>query len=603
MAMRAMLLAAVSLLAQSARVQADGDIDLLSALADSEVCAAAAHCLPLEASQRLHREANDGSQIRLPVGAASNLYFGVPPTASLDLEFRTTGATLAITAGSDVDERVLARDDRPVEGWRSVTFDLTPWAGEMVRLRFEPEPRGTSPAPFASVRRLVLRDRTAAAPPAPEPEVSARPNVIVYLIDTLRADHLGCYGYERPTSPRIDRFARSAILFADAMSQSSWTLPATASVLTGRTPRRHGALAVGTAIRPDVPTLAEELRAAGYRTAAFVTNYLASSEFGDARGFDEFHFYHEEAERRPGVYLPSSALRRRVRHWLERTRGHGPFFLYVHATDPHWPYLPAARYARPFRPAEMTDAQERQLVDASRAYFFGNEHHGERPTSMPPGRVAVLRDLYDGDVRAADEAFGRFLDDLAELGLFEHTAVVLTGDHGEEFLDHDGLGHGQTLHDEVLHVPLLLKLPGGVRGGTRIARTVQHVDIAPTALHLAGVAPPPGLEGQSLLLPSGAAGDEVLSHLDNLGIVLDGITTAHWKAIRDLSAPTDGLAPIAVYDREHDRAEQHDLAESRQVLAGYARQHLRAAAAASRPGPTIAPEKLERLRALGYLEP
>jgi len=206
-------------------------------------------------------------------------------------------------------------------------------------------------------------------------------------------------------------------------------------------------------------------------------------------------------------------------------------------------------------------------------------------------------------VRAADEAFGRFLDDLAELGLFEHTAVVLTGDHGEEFLDHDGLGHGQTLHDEVLHVPLLLKLPGGVRGGTRIARTVQHVDIAPTALHLAGVAPPPGLEGQSLLLPSGAAGDEVLSHLDNLGIVLDGITTAHWKAIRDLSAPTDGLAPIAVYDREHDRAEQHDLAESRQVLAGYARQHLRAAAAASRPGPTIAAEKLERLRALGYLEP
>jgi len=598
------LLAAVSLLARSVHAQAGGDGDLRSALADSEVCPGAARCLSLEVSRRLHRSGEDGGTIRLPVGAASNLYLQVPPAASLDLEFATTGTTLAITAGTDVEERVLGRYDGAVEGWRSVTLDLTPWAGEIVRLRFQPESRGTGPVPSADVRRLVLRHRTAPPPPALEPAASERPNVIVYLIDALRADHLGCYGYQRPTSPRIDRFGRSALLFTDAVSQSSWTLPATASVLTGRTPGGHGALAVGTAIRADVPTLAEQLRAAGYRTAAFVTNYLASGEFGDARGFDDFHFYREEAERRPGVYLPSSALRRRVRRWLERARGRGPFFLYVHATDPHWPYLPASRHARPFRPAAMTDLEERELVDASRAYFLGNEHQGERPTSMPPQRVALLRDLYDGDVRAADEAFGAFLDDLTELGLLEHTAVVLTGDHGEEFLDHAGLGHEQTLHDEVLHVPLLVRLPGGVRGGTRIARTVQHVDVAPTVLHLTGVPPPPALDGRSLLLPVGTeGGDEVLSHLDSFGIVLDAVTTARWKAIRDLSTSTDGLAPIAVYDREHDRAEQHDVAGSRLVLAGYARQRLRVAAAASRPGPAIAAEKLERLRALGYLEP
>lgn len=441
-----------------------------------------------------------------------------------------------------------------------------------------------------------------AAPAAPGPGApGGRPNVVVYVIDTLRADHLGCYGYGRPTSPRIDAFARSALVFDDAVAQSSWTLPSTASILTGRTPRRHGALAVGAALRRDVPTLADAFRQAGYQTAGFVTNYLASAEFGLARGFAHFRLYREEPARRPGVYLPASALRRRVRRWLARAGAAEPFFLYVHATDPHWPYLPPPRHARRFRPRAMSDADQRRLVDESRDYFFGNAHHRERPTSMPPERVAVLRDLYDGEVHAADEAFGGLLDDLAVLGLLENTVVVLTADHGEEFLDHAGLGHGQTLHAEVLRVPLLVRVPH-VRGGGRIARPVQHVDIAPTVLALAGAAIPDGIEGQSLLDPA-PADTLVLSHLDHLGLTFDSVTTSGWKVIRDLGTFTGGPAPMAVFDRRRDPRERADVAAAHAELAEDVRQRLRAAAADRRPGTAVAPEKLERLRALGYLAP
>jgi arylsulfatase A-like enzyme len=520
------------------------------------------------------------------------------------MDVRTFGTALTVTlVAEDGRERVLHGDSLLPTEWRTISLGLAPWAGQLVLLRFLPEARPPGDYPDLIVRRLALRTRPSDASASRSAPPSERPNVVVYLIDALRADHLGCYGYDRPTSPRIDQFAHSGLLFSDAVAQSSWTLPSTASILTGRTPRRHGAMAVDMAIRPDVATLAERFQGAGYRTAAFVTNYLASTEYGLARGFDHFRLYREEAGRRAAVYLPSAALRRRVRRWLEREVDHGPFFLYVHATDPHWPYLPAARHARPFRAAAMTDAEERRVVDASRSFFFGNEHHMERPTSMPASRVAVLRDLYDGDVRAADEGFGRLLDDLAALGLLERTVVVLTADHGEEFRDHDGLGHGQTLHREVLHVPLVVRLPGGARGGERIARTVQHVDIAPTVLDLAGIDRSDDLEGRSLLDDAPPDVPVVLSQLDNLGFVFDGVTTPRLKAIRSLSDPTPGLAPITVYDREQDPDERRDVARIHPVFAGYARQQLRAAVAAVRPGPPVPPDKLERLRALGYIEP
>jgi len=590
----------------SCAVPLPSDVDLLPELADGDVCASEQRCWPRETSLALHRsDAGEGRAVRLPTGSWSSVYVGVDDgTVALDLEYLAVGTELVVQAKSDGDtEVVLARGATTGEQWDHLALDLSAWRGRAVHLRLRPEPVSDAADRRCAVRRLELK-RGDARPRATfrtrTPKSADPPNVVLYVIDTLRADRLGCYGYARPTSPRIDAFARSAVVFRDAVAQSSWTLPATASLLTGRTPPHHGAIDVGTALLPNVVTLPERLRARGYRTAAFVTNSLASRSYGLDRGFAEFHLYPERPGQRATTYLPARILQHRVRRWLQRNATREPFFLYVHATDPHWPYLPAPRHARPFRQPGRTRADERSAVRAGRSYFFGNEHHGERPTTMPRDRVAVLSDLYDGDVRAADEAFGVLMDDLAGLDLLDRTLVVLTSDHGEEFLDHDGLGHGQTLHDEVLHVPLAVRLPGGTGGGERVQATVQQIDVVPTILALAGVAPGAELEGRSLL-DEADADARVVSHLDQLGVRFDSITTRHWKAIRDLGAHV-GPAPIAVYDRDADRIERHDVASVRPVIAGYGRQLLRRALMTFRPGPEVDDAVLARLRALGYVD-
>ncbi len=568
------------------------------------MCPTADRCWPRETSAALHRaETGAPETVQLPIGAWSTVYVRVDPEASaLALDYLTVGAELVIVARPDgAPEITLHHGRSEEEGWHHVAVDLAPFRGLVVQLRLRPEPLEDRTDRRCSVRRMAVEDLDARPRPTRAGARSdARPNVVLYVVDTLRADRLGCYGYPRATSPRMDAFARSALVFPDAVAQSSWTLPATASLLTGRTPPRHGAVDVDTQLRPDAVTLAERLSVRGYRTAAFVTNSLVSQSYGFERGFSEFHLYAEKPLERPATYLPARRLDGRLRRWLERNATGAPFFLYVHATDPHWPYVPAPRHARPFRSTARSDDEERAVVRAAGAYFFGNEHHGERPTTMPKERVAVLSDLYDGEVRAADEAFGSLLDDLDRLGLLEQTAVVLTSDHGEDFLDHDGLGHGQTLHEEVLHVPLLVRLPGGVRGGERIERPVQQVDVAPTILDLAGVAFGDDVEGRSLL-DTIDTNREIASHLDHLGVRFDSITTERWKAIRDLGRRA-AVAPLAVYDRFADRPERHDLAPERTVLAGYARQRLRRAVTSLAPGPEVDAAVLARLRALGYVQ-
>ena len=576
-----------------------GGVDLLPDLNDGDVCTTEEQCWPRRASIALHRDDPDQPHtVRLPTGSWTSAYVRIAgKTARLALDYAAVGTELVLQARADGDPDVVLHRGAATGGaWRHVVFDLAPWRGRIVHLRLRPDATPGAMDHRCAVRRIELEEvEPSLRPPSP----GNHPNLILYVVDTLRADRLGCYGYTRPTSPNVDAFARSALLFKDAVAQSSWTLAATASLLTGRIPPSHGAVDVGTALLPDVVTLPERLRAAGYRTAAFVTNSLVSRSYGLDRGFAEFHQYPEKPLERAATYLPARILHRRIHRWLNRHATGAPFFLYVHSTDPHWPYLPAPRHARLFRRAGRTRADEEAAVRAARPYFFGNEHQGERPTTMARDRVALLSDLYDGDVRAADEAFGSLVDDLARLGLFERTVVVFTSDHGEEFLEHDGLGHGQTLHQEVVHVPLLVRLPGGARGGERVTRPVQQVDVAPTILEFAGVASASDLEGQSLVEePNRDA--EIVSHLDYLGVRFDSITTEHWKAVRDLGAVA-AFAPVAVYDRDVDGAERHDLSAERPAVVGYARQQLRRAVVGFRPGPEVDTAVLARLRALGYV--
>ncbi len=565
--------------------------DLLDALVTAERCRGE----PVTCRPR-PRPRGTTVSVRLVRLQPRDLFLHLPDAPVLDIDVEVHDAALVVTVepakpgGGAGDVHRTAGPGR-----QRVRVALAAFAGAVVRLAFSVDGDGSADV-FAL--RLHGEQETSAPPPRARPAASAGrpPNVVVYVIDTLRADHLGCHGYPRPTTPRIDGFAQSAVRFTHAVAQSSWTLPAVGSILTGRTPPAHGAVDPDHGLRADVATLAELLGGGGYVTAAFVTNYLGGAAFGLDRGFAVFRFYPERGATRPAVYLPSDVLARRVVRWLDR-RVRTPFFLYVHATDPHFPYLPAPRYARPFLGRAVTVPAATRVVDAVRPLHNGRELWGTRPARIASGDLALLRDLYDGDVRAADAGFGRVLDALQARGLLDDTIVVLTSDHGEEFSEHGGVGHGQTLHGEVLHVPLLIRLPGGRDGGRVVDGLVQHVDILPTVLDLAGMPGPPGLDGRPALVPDEAA--EAYAALRLGRFAQDAIVGDGWKTIRDLETPWPRR--FVLFDTVQDPREQVDVSLTWPVLAAYGRARVRAAAAPRPVGPRIPEERVERLRALGYV--
>lgn len=449
----------------------------------------------------------------------------------------------------------------------------------------------------------------AATPPAggaPAARVE-RPNLVLYVVDTLRADHLGCYGYARPTSPRLDEFAREAVRFAEARAQSSWTKPAMATILTGLHPITHGAERRALGIAPEARTLAERLTEAGYETAMFTTNPTVVEKFGFARGFDHFEYVHQlQGRKRRSV--DSAEMHRAATAWLDgRVAPQRPFFLVVHTLDPHDPYRPQEPYRSRFAPG----------VDVASACCF----RGERLAALSPAGAAIRRRdsmaLYDGEIAQNDASFGRLVDDLRARGLLQRSAVVFTSDHGEEFHEHGGWRHAETLFEEVLRVPLVVRLPGDRPANATVADPADQIDIAPTLLDLAGIAAPPELPGASLLpvIAGGAPPPrESLAWLRHPAFEVAAIRDGNWKWLRHDGASravTPGVAGVAepadaLYDLEADPGERQNLLEAEparrralalRVKAARARLARRGAAGEVAIDPGLDAE----LRALGYL--
>jgi arylsulfatase A-like enzyme len=339
------------------------------------------------------------------------------------------------------------------------------------------------------------------------PTIAApRPNLLVLSIDTLRADHVGCYGYSLPTTPSIDSIARNGTRFDLARSVSPWTLPSFASMFTGRYPTRHGAGARGPlrdishetpqVIAPGVPTLAERLRDSGYRTAAITSNpYL---RLGPLRGFQTSIAKAVRADRIGSL----------SRSWIQTNARKQPWALWVHFNDPHEPtkasnsYLRALGYGRGVINDPRRKALERWGDDD---LHLGRSQTTDDVASALRTKVA----LYDASIRQVDTEIGRILELLHRRGVLRNTLVVVVSDHGEEFHDHveaerawaadprgiTGIGHGHTLYDEQLRVPLILMGPGvGVRDV--IAEQIPLVDLMPTVLGLLRVEAPTELDGQ-----------------------------------------------------------------------------------------------------------
>jgi arylsulfatase A-like enzyme len=355
--------------------------------------------------------------------------------------------------------------------------DLGPLAGKAARFSFTAEGEG-------AWKEAVL---TAPAPEALPAPPRAR-NIVLWVVDTLRADKLGCYNPKtRVRTPNFDGFARQGVLFRKAIAQSSHSKPATATILTGHYPASHGGNAHRDRLRAGVPLISELFQRAGYETAVFAGNGFIGKPHGFGRGWNTFRNLLREGKPAKAPYLFPH-----VRRWLQRKR-EKPFFLYVHTVDPHVPYNPPkhflalywqGRYLGPLIPRRSGH----QLDDARAGKF-----------RVGPIDRKYAEALYDGEVSVADYWFGKFLDALEEAGLAKETLLAVTADHGEEFWERGNPGHGHTLYNELVRVPFLLGPAPLTPAGRVVEADVEMVDLAPTLLEMAGVSVPSEMQGRSLV--------------------------------------------------------------------------------------------------------
>jgi arylsulfatase A-like enzyme len=429
----------------------------------------------------------------------------------------------------------------------------------------------------------------------------------VICVDTLRADHVGAYGYSRATTPRLDALARDGVLFEHALSTAPWTVPAVGSLLTSLYPSRHGAALAGEVrqldgatpgqLRPEVETLADHLHRAKLRTALFSANPYLWGRF--QRGFD-----HAEAGRQAASGLTDRALA-----WIRQAPSR-PFFLYVEYMDLHQPITPPEPYAGRF-----AAAHPRAPTHADWSFVRQEDWTAADFQRFRASKVA----LYDGALLYVDGEIGRLVDGLRKLGLTGDTLLIVTADHGEEFWDHGeeerrlgddpraiwGVGHGHSLYQELLHVPLILAGPG-IATGARVPCPVALLDVAPTILDALGLPPavsmegrrlarftPPDAEGAGRCQPRALAAESPAYGPDSRAVLYKG-----WKLVLRQSAPP------ALYDLAHDPGEHRNLAEESprqlKILAHLLEYELGGSASLGAPA-LPDPETARQLHALGYL--
>jgi arylsulfatase A-like enzyme len=327
---------------------------------------------------------------------------------------------------------------------------------------------------------VLLGNLTLAAASAPPPAPSPRPRHLVLVsIDTLRADHLGCYGYGRPTSPAIDAIAREGVVFEDASATSPWTKPSHASLLTGLFPGRNGATTMESLLRHDVAHLASLLSGHGFETSAIVNSRWLTSH-GLERGFRHFKSIDYIQGRRE-----SSPVTETVAAWLATRDRAKRLFLFVHYMDVHSDYMSLPEYEQMF-----VGPYSGPITGSTQQLYRVKE--GVLDLSEPD--VRHLRALYDAGIRQVDARLGQLFAHLGREGLLAESLVVITADHGEEFLEHGGVIHGFTQYQEVIRVPLIFRGPG-IPGNIRVRAPVSLVDIMPTCLGLLGLPAPARLDG------------------------------------------------------------------------------------------------------------
>ncbi|MFT7669144.1 MAG: arylsulfatase A-like enzyme [Planctomycetota bacterium] len=451
-------------------------------------------------------------------------------------------------------------------------------------------------------------------------DATIAPNIIFISIDSLRPDHLGCYGYEKDTSPYIDSLASRGVRFRNALSTTSWTLPSHASMLTGLLGPTHGLVDNGMSLSPDNLTLAELLGRAGYETAGFYGGPYLHPTFGLGQGFDIYRSCmtttpdaadddlirggasHPDGPSHHDITGPRT--RDEIRGWAEARTQESPYFLFIHFWDVHYDYSAPKEY-------------EAMFVDPN----YEGEADGRLMTNdainnkMSPADLAHVKALYDAEIRFTDSIIEEILSDLQERGMLENTAIVLTADHGEEFFDHGAKGHNKSLFDEVLRVPLIVVWPEEIKSARVLEDQVQIVDLMPTMASFAGISKKLAVQGSDLspLLAGESMGArEALSGLFIDGQSLRALRSNKRKVIRpddeaqavyvDLTKnPTEAFEGFITPNTGHSQSlRQQGEAELRSAV--QRTNKMREALNMRPPGALeVSPEMLQQLKDLGYI--
>lgn len=464
------------------------------------------------------------------------------------------------------------------------------------------------------------------------PAESQGPPIILVAVDALRADYLKLYRESAVAeTPALEAFAKEAAVFENSFGQACWTKPAFASIFTGLYPESHTATSKTQALPDGVDTVAELLQAGGYYTKGFSNNPNVATVFNFQQGFVDYtdlkpdrYFgasasssklsmyevlrkgtqkVEQKLHRIPFVgkwiggmrvtdfYQPAETVTQSALEWIDGGAAkQAPFFLYLHYMDTHDPFMdhttPGVGYAR----AVLSDHPDPAL---------------EEP----------MRKAYNTEIEHLDKYLGALFDGLKQRGLYDKALIVFTGDHGEEFRDHDGWWHGYTLFDEMIHVPIVMKLPGGAHAGERNAGLARHIDIAPTMLQFAGLPKGARMPGQAVLDSAGAFTNTnvpyAYSSNDFEGNTLKAVRSKEMKLIHANPDNVSHLAPVEFYDLANDPKEKKNVADApeygerktalEQVLEEYQRVVKENAAEPSGAAPASS-ELNEQLKSLGYLQ-
>ncbi len=571
----------------------------------------------------------------------------VPRNGWLDLDLGTVSegaVTFHVTVGEgDAQDTLLTQTLTRPHRWQPAPVDLSSHAGPQ-RLTFSldvDEERVVGFWGSPPIRTHDTMPATTCTPGEALGGITPPQGVILILGDTLRKDHLSAYGYERRTSPNIDSLAGQGTLFLDNVSQATWTKVSAPAIMTSLYPTSHRVAEVSDRLSSQANTLAESYRAAGFATVAYSSVPFTGRYTNLHQGFEELH---EASSVEDPAHVAKTAREYvdRASDWIDRHQD-TPFFMFLHVFDPHDPFEPRSPYDAVWADPSKKEHHENQLdqirphIDDPILKAFGMPTKAEMEAAGVNPREFVGHDVdwYDGSILGMDAEIGRLVRHLRQRGLEGKVQLVFMSDHGEEFIEHGRMFHGQTVYGELAGVPLIFSRPGVMPEGAKIPATVRSIDVMPTLLDLSGLPAPEFIQGESLVPLFAAAlqgGDpeQLIASAQALGwtkpvaVTEKAITTAGvppydtqdfgivsdgWKLIHHAPRP-EGAPEFELFNHAEDPLDLSDVAAANPDIVAKLKAELEAwknmveqnklpqADAAE----DMSPKELDRLRSLGYIQ-